>query len=187
MADHKFRKLPQRRTAGSPAQCRCGIDSGLSATAFGRPTESVLRASRSGLFHRDLSFLEIGGGNLRNALFVQQKFRPKRIVVFERSSVIARFGEEYEMFQQSGGLVRDSLPRSPFDTIVMTYVLETICPPTERDQLLRNIANLLHPNSRLILSVRGYPGVRGKHYRRCPYSDGWISPLRRLRPSVYNS
>lgn len=172
----KFRKLPVRRAVGRTAECVCAIDSGLSATGFSHPAESVVRASASELFRADRSYLEIGGGNLRNALFVQRETRPQRMVVAEQPSVVARFAQQYAAFKKSGGEVREELPRGRFDTIVMTYVIETVCPPADREALLSAVADRMAAGSRLVLSVRGYPGVRGKHYKRCPHSDGWVTP-----------
>lgn len=176
MGNRKFRKLPIRRSIGSTDKCLCSVDAGLSATAFPKPAESVVRASQETYFTSDTTYLEIGGGNLRNALFIQQKFGPLRMVVVERQSVINRFSGKYADFRSAGGIVGQTLPRGRFDVIIATYVLETICPAIDRELLLSRITNAMSAKSRLLLSVRGYPGVRGKCYRRCPHSDGWVSP-----------
>jgi hypothetical protein len=172
----KFGMVPVRRTVGASKTCICAADAGLSATAFPYPAESVIRASRLGVFAPGNTYLEIGGGNLRNAIYVQSEFGPKKMVIVEQPSVINRFRQKYSMFQKAGGVVAESLPRGLFDAIVVTYVLETICPSDHREDLLQKISDRMNSESRLILSVRGYPGVRGRYYNRCPHSDGWTSP-----------
>jgi hypothetical protein len=171
----RFRKLPVRRSVGSISKCVCSVDAGLSATGFTRPAESVVSAFQRGIFLPNSTYLEVGGGNLRNAIFVQHECHPKRMTVVEQPSVVSRFRSNYDAFLKSGGMVTEALPNGRFDVIVVTYVLETICPQRDRENLLVSISNHMHNRSRLILSVRGYPGVRGKYYKRCPHSDGWVS------------
>lgn len=171
----RFRKLAIRRTFGSASECLCRTDSGLSATAFVSPAEAVLRASTLGCFAPDKTFLEIGSGNLRNALFVQKNYHPKKAIVVEQPHVVKRFADKYRIFQESHGEMRHALPRGKFDAIVITYVLETICPPLLRDRLLSEVVQRMHRESQLVLSIRGYGGVRGSQYKRCPHSDGSIS------------
>lgn len=171
-----FEKLSARRSAGSPAKCLCAVDSGRSATGFPNPAKSVTRVGGLDFISANQTYLEVGGGNLRNALFVQREFAPRRMVVVEQRCVVNRFASAYQHFQHAGGTVQDEVPRGRFDVIIATYVFETICPPRDRNRLLARIANAMGPNSRLILSVRGYPGVRGRYYKRCPHSDGSITP-----------
>lgn len=171
-----FKKLSVRRAIGSATRCLCHVDSGLSATGFPNPAESVTRAGELDVISANQTYFEVGGGNLRNALFVQQEFGPRRMVVVEQQSVVSRFASAYKQFRRSGGTVAHELPRGRFDVVVVTYVLETICPPCDRERLLTRIANAMGPHSRLILSVRGYPGIRGRYYKRCPHSDGSITP-----------
>lgn len=170
-----MRKIPARRVAGSPKTCLCHTESGLSATAFPNPAESVIAAADHGLFSADRTYLEIGGGNLRNAAYVQAKFHPKECVVVEQRSVTERFGEAYRKFSRGGGTVQHDLPGRRYDTIVMTYVLETICPPSTRHSLLEQVATLMHRDSALVISARGFGGVRGTSYKRCEHSDGFRS------------
>jgi len=65
----EFKRLPVRRSVGSPNECACAVDSSLSATSFSRPAESVVSAQARGLFASDRTYLEVGGGNLRNGTF----------------------------------------------------------------------------------------------------------------------
>jgi hypothetical protein len=171
----KFRKLATRRAIGRPAYCVCNVDSGRAATAFPGPAESIALAAGLGLFNQARSFLEVGSGNLRNIRYVQNHFAPSDIVAVEQRTVVGRFDKEYTGFRRAGGRVSSTLPSKCFDIIIVTYVLETICPPIDRERLLQDIARRMHTSTRLVLSVRGYPGVRGRHYKRCPDSDGSIS------------
>jgi hypothetical protein len=172
----QFRELPVRRVVGAASKCACITDSGLSATAFASPAESVTRAASAGHISSDRTYLEVGAGNLRNTIFVQREFAPKKVVVIERQSVVERFSAAYRVFERNGGRLVHSLPKGQFDVIVMTYVLETICPAVERQRLLGEIADRMHLKSTLIISARGYGGVRGRLYTRCALSDGWKSP-----------
>jgi hypothetical protein len=176
MTSARFRTLAVRRVSGSPQRCACLSDSGLSATAFSSPAESVVRAASTGHLSREKSYLEVGAGNLRNSFFVQRKFAPQHMVAIEQKSVVDRFTDSYTQFRAAGGTLSHTMPRTRFDVIVVTYVLETICPPIARERLLGEIADRMHSTSSLILSVRGYGGVRGSTYARCSLSDGSRSP-----------
>jgi hypothetical protein len=136
----------------------------------------VTKAASAGYFSSEKNYLEIGAGNLRNATFVQREFAPRKISVVERQAVAERFPNAYRVFERKGGHYLNSMPTGRFDVIVMTYVLETICPPVERKNLLSDIAKRMDSSSALIISVRGYAGVRGRAYTRCAKSDGWKSP-----------
>lgn len=172
----KLRKLPVRRLVGTASQCVCLTNSGLSATAFASPAQSVMKAASAGHFSSEKTYLEIGAGNLRNATFVQREYAPRKIFVVERQAVAERFPKAYRAFERKGGQFLNSIPNGRFDVIVMTYVLETICPPVERKSLLGDIAERMDSNSTLVISARGYAGVRGRAYVRCAKSDGWKSP-----------
>jgi hypothetical protein len=171
---NKLLPLPRRRRCGSTTTCLCGSDSAASATAFSAPSRALLLAAERGLFDKAISYLEVGAGNLRNTLYVQRVFRPAQIVACEKPSVVRRFESNYKEFAAAGGTLSAGIPTKKFDVIVLTYVLETICPAKQRLTLLRDIASRLKPNASLILSVRGYSGVRGKKYRKCSLSDGYV-------------
>jgi hypothetical protein len=172
----RFRSLPIRRTCGYPSKCSCNVDSALSATGFSSPAGSVSIAARIGLLERQMSYLELGAGNLRNSLFIQDSLQPSQITAVDQQSVIDRFPHAYKQFRKRGGVVSHRLPRRHYDVVIATYVLETICPPLAREQLVADLSQRLHKNSLLLLSVRGYGGVRGSKYISCSLSDGSISP-----------
>lgn len=94
----------------------------------------------------------------------------------ERQSVIERFSDAYKKFRHGGGVVRIEMPHRCYDVVIATYVLETICPPIAREQLLVDLRERMHINSMILLSIRGYGGVRGSKYTTCTLSDGSISP-----------
>jgi hypothetical protein len=102
-------------------------------------------------------------------------FELDQCAAVESESVVRRFGEEYERFTKRGGIVGNDIPRRRYDVVVATYVIETICPPAARSQLLKKAAQAIAPGGALVISVRGYPGIRGRSYRRCVRSDGFVS------------
>jgi hypothetical protein len=126
----------------------------------------------------ELSVLEIGAGNLRNYRFIKEKAELASYSVLEKESTRDRFPLEYSTFQRDGGILVAKPENSrKFNTLVCTFVLETICPATKRADLLRDAVTNLQDGGILIASLRGYSGVFGTKYRRCPLGEGYISPL----------
>jgi hypothetical protein len=119
--------------------------------------------------------LEIGGGCLRNALYLQES--GFRVSVFEVKGVRERFPREYERFERLGGRVYHQLPtRGWFDLAISTFVIETICSPSMRATIVSGVGNLLRPNGCLVLSVRGPSDLvtADNTGRRC--ADGYVTP-----------
>lgn len=166
--------LPRRRRCGITTKCHCGSNSAASATAFTAPSPALVLADRQGVLKEGLTFLEVGAGNLRNARYIQRSVNASKVTVVENPNVVQRFGDNYKVFESAGGITATEFPARKFDVVVLTYVLETICPPNQRLKLIRDISCCLKPSSSLILSVRGYGGVRGRQYRRCRFSDGYV-------------
>src|SRR5688572_26220588 len=97
-----FGRIPYCRKLGAPASCACDVDSSASATGFSKPAASVEAAIAQGLISDGMAYLEIGAGNLRNALHTQKKLRLKSCNAVESESVVRRFGEEYALFAKGG-------------------------------------------------------------------------------------
>jgi Methyltransferase domain len=127
------------------------------------------------LDNEPLRIIELGGGCLRNALFLQQEHH--HVTVVEVPGMERRFPKQYQVFRQRGGIVRDSIPNSSrFDLAVATFVIETICNPRDRVIMLRQLSAQLGRRSVLVISVRGPRDLitaRAKG-RRC--SDGYLTP-----------
>jgi len=99
--------------------------------------------------------LEVGGGCLRNALFLLR--RGFRITVLELPATEAIFPREYQRFRAAGGSVCfTALPRNArYDLALICFVVETMCRPDARVRLLRLVRKHLARPGHLIMSVRG--------------------------------
>ena len=149
-----------------------------SARSFNNPAQSVEIVHNIGLLPPELSVLEIGAGNLRNYRFIRERAKLSSYSVLEQESTRDRFPVEYSEFRRDGG----SLALKPessrkYNTLICTFVLETICPATRRAALLKDAVTNLQDGGILIASIRGYSGVFGTRYKRCPVGEGYISPL----------
>src|SRR5271155_1922518 len=103
--------------------------------------------------------LEIGAGCLRNSLFLGSLGH--RVFVLEVQGVEERFRQQYKVFRQIGGSVIGNLPHTHFfDIAVATFVIETICDPTKRRELILGVRKSLRPKGFLIMSVRGPSDLR---------------------------
>ena len=143
-----------------------------------RPAQSVEIVHKIGLLPPEPSILEIGAGNLRNYRFIRDKAKLASYSVLEKESTRDRFPREYSAFQSEGGILVARPENSRrYDTLVCTFVLETICPATKRAALLKDAVTNLQDGGILIVSLRGYSGVFGTKYRRCPLGEGYISPI----------
>src|SRR5207247_1075500 len=91
-----------------------------------------------------------------------------------------RFPEQYRRFSRQGGTVLlGKLPISGhFDFGVCTFVLETICEPAKRINLLQNLACRLSRHGFLILSIRGLADVVTARAEGIKCSDGFLTPQR---------
>lgn len=123
--------------------------------------------------------MEIGSGNLRNSFYILKCFPNIGLYAYELKSTIEKYQKNYIKFVKLGGEIIKSLQnKQKYDVIMCTFVLETICPLTRRERLLKKIYSLLKNNGVLIASFRGYTGVRGSRYKLCPLKEGFLSPLK---------
>ena len=149
------------------------------ATNFTNPTYSVEYAVSANIISPGQYILEFGGGNLRNTLFLMSKVPTAKYYVIEKTEVVNRFRSRYEEFERRGGhLVRGGFGKRPFDIVVCTFVLETICPSSQRTEVLLSLRKALKRGGTLIASFRGYPGVKGTKYKKCPAEEGYITPFK---------
>jgi Methyltransferase domain len=118
--------------------------------------------------------LELGGGCLRNALYLQGL--GFTVSVLEVGAMEARFPDQYRLFKRAGGRVMDQFPGRGFDVAIAAFVIETICEPATRIALLAATQDRLTKSGFLVLSVRGPRDLvtAGAEGKRC--SDGFITP-----------
>jgi hypothetical protein len=159
--------------------CRSSLRPWNAATNFLTPAFSVKAAVDTGIIAPPLHVLEFGAGNLRNALYVTGKFPDIRYTVIERQEAISRFHGNYVEFKKRGGqLLQEVSDDLVVDVIVCTFVLETICPSSQRLSILLSIKQALGKTGILVASFRGYKGIRGTKYERCPAGEGFVTPLK---------
>lgn len=159
--------------------CRTSLRPWNAATNFSNPAFSVKVAADTGIIIPTFHILEFGAGNLRNALYITSKFSNIKYIVVERQEAINRFHSSYAEFRQRGGqLLKEVSSELVVDIVVCTFVLETICPSSQRLSALLSLKQTLDKGGILIASFRGYKGIRGTKYERCPAGEGFITPLK---------
>lgn len=158
--------------------CRASVNPSNAATNFTNPALSVKIAVSEGIIRARQRVLEFGPGNLRNALFILDSVPDIHLHTYDLQGTISRFPEKYRKFRKLGGSpVNLSKAKRAYDIVICTFVLETICPEQKRRAALKSIARILRKKGALIASFRGYSGVVGSKYRKCPMGEGLVSPL----------
>jgi hypothetical protein len=120
--------------------------------------------------------LEIGAGCLRNSLYLQSLGFVVSVV--EVKGIEDRFPEQYDTFLRRGGRVFYSVPAHRFNWALGTFVIETICNPTVRNQLIRDVHGSLAHGGFLLLSVRGPKDLITAQAKGVRLSDGYLTPNR---------
>ncbi len=158
-------------------QCRNSLRAWNAAVNFTNPALSVKHAVDTNLINPSKTILEFGAGSLRNALYVKNIFPSIVYSVTEKQECIDRFTSNYDEFKRKGGrIIKNHLDELDYDILVCTFVLETICPSTQRISLLQTLSKRLTRNGMLIASFRGYSGIQGSKYMMCPAKEGFITP-----------
>jgi len=159
-------------------KCRTKIRPANSATNFRSPAPSVKLVVDRGLIRKGQLILEIGGGNLRNCLYVLKSVPGTVPFSYDLQHCINRFASNYKKYYALGGrILPPDYSKIKFDIIICTYVLETICPSRARIQILKAINDALKKEGFLVASFRGHSGVFGTKYKKYPLGEGLISPL----------
>lgn len=148
-----------------------------SARAFHSPAP-ILRMERVRRIFQMLAgreVLEVGGGCLRNALYLQQQ--GFRVSVLEVPGMRDRFPSQYETFSRQQGRLYKELPSGiKFTFVLATFVIETICDRDVRARLLRAIGRALRPKGCFVMSVRGPRDLLTAQNQGVPCSDGYMTP-----------
>jgi hypothetical protein len=176
-------RRPPRPQTSPRRGCCAEVIASNSARPFRSPAPIVTSAAAEILIRSASRAIEYGAGCLRNARYLQK--RRLQVTVVEYPELQGRFPREYRLFLERGGRFvpfRATAVSSDggrgYDLAVMTYVLETICRPELRLQLLRDCRRRLHSSGALLLSVRGIADVVTAHARGRACSDGFLTPHR---------
>jgi hypothetical protein len=149
------------------------------ATNFSNPTRAIVIALDSERISSNQHLLELGGGNLRNALYVLRTLANVKYDVVEIAGVISRFKGNYLELERLGEQVFEEMKgECLYDAAICTFVLETICPSSKRLSILHSCTRAIKKGGILIASFRGYPGVKGTKYQPCLAGEGFITPLK---------
>src|SRR5262249_55724497 len=99
--------------------------------------------------------LDIGAGCLRNSIYLQSA--GFRVTALDVPAIEERFPEQYQRFRQKGGRVvlKKLSERGRYHFAVCTFVIESICRPSERLDLLSAARHALRPHGFLVISTRG--------------------------------
>ena len=158
-------------------QCWDNLHPSNAATNFNNPSLVVRLSIQKGILRKGQRILEIGSGNLRNALFVLQNVPSVSVYAFDFKETIERFFDQYSKFRKKGGrIVGPNYWRRTYHAVICTFVLETICPESNRFLVLKTMRASLAKGGVLIAAFRGYSGVRGTKYQACPLEEGFLTP-----------
>jgi SAM-dependent methyltransferase len=160
-------------------KCCCRVSPANSARQFKNPARIFDSPKVKAILTTEhkLLFLDIGAGCLRNSVFLRSLGH--RVVVLEVGGVEERFADQYKLFRAKGGRVISILPCVPsFDVVIATFVIETICDPRQRKQLLLGVRRCLRPKGFLIMSVRGPSDLHTANNTGVRCSDGYLTPNR---------
>jgi hypothetical protein len=152
-----------------------------SARRFERPVLGVQLAIEQGWIEPGQTILELGAGCLRNARFLQSVLRTP-VHAYDTAATVARFAEDYRRFEENGGVVIREPPAQQFERVIVSFVLETLCPCGDsRREVLKTVYRCLRPGGALILSVRGRSDVidnlNPAVTRYCGRSGGFVTHL----------
>lgn len=119
--------------------------------------------------------LEIGAGNLRNALALQDL--GISVFVLEVKGIENRFPTQYKDFISKGGKIFYSFPNNiKVDIVLATFVIETICNVAQRKFILEMALDSLKKNGAMIVSVRGPADLVTARAKGIRCSDGYLTP-----------
>jgi len=159
-------------------RCWAGLRPSNAATNFSNPALAVRIAVEREIIRKGQNVLELGAGNLRNALFILETIPDVHISCYDLKATIERFGDKYKRFRRLGGeVVETGYRKRKYDIVVCSFVLETICPEKNRVLVLKSMRSVLEKRGVFVGSFRGYPGVVGSRYRKCPLGEGLVTPL----------
>lgn len=158
------------------ARCCSRVRPENAARMFRKPAPVLSHAKVQELLAKGaLRIIELGGGCLRNALFLQKQHH--NVTVVEVPEMKKRFPEQYLAFEKAGGIVCDRVPKtSRFDLAVATFVIETICNPRQRLAMLKRVFAQLGRPGTLVISARGPRDLVTAQAKGRPCSDGYLTP-----------
>lgn len=158
--------------------CNQALKPWNSATNFPSAALSVKRALDGKIILPEHKLLEFGSGNLRNIFqIISELHNNLNCFVIEKEEVKNRFKTKYTEYSLGKGTILSDYENEKFDGIICTFVLETVCPSSQRTETLISLKSSLAKDGYLIVSFRGYSGVKGTKYKKCPADEGFISPL----------
>jgi len=120
--------------------------------------------------------LEIGAGCLRNSIYLLSA--GFRVTAVDVPAIEQRFPKQYGQFRSQGGrvLLTKLTERGRYHLAVCTFVIETICRPSERLDLLTRTRDALRGPGFLVISTRGPADVVTARADGVRCSDGYITP-----------
>jgi hypothetical protein len=141
------------------------------------PILSMSRVRQSIEHLKGGAVLDVGGGCLRNAVYLQAV--GFKVSVLEVQGMEGRFPDQYAKFKKAGGQMLHSLPKGiAFDWAIATFVIETIGDPGVRKELMTSVCTHIRHKGVLVLSVRGPRDLVTAQARGIPCSDGYFTPGR---------
>ena len=158
--------------------CCSGVVPQNAARPFTNPAPVLLKPRVQRLFAQTPrgQALEIGAGCLRNSFYLLSA--GFHVTAVDVPAIEQRFPLQYAKFRNRGGHVIFTKPTetASYHVAVCTFVIETICQPTDRADLLIRTRNALKPRGFLVISTRGPADVVTARAEGIRCSDGYITP-----------
>ncbi len=165
-----------KKSSRGPACCK-QVRPENSARMFPNPAPILRKPRVDGILRNGKggNLLELGGGCLRDALYLQKL--GFRVSTLEVGGMETRFPSQYQKFRLAGGKVLRTIPRSAkFNFVLATFVIETICDPWLRRHLVSTTGKHMTDGACFILSVRGPRDLVTAENAGVPCSDGYLTP-----------
>ncbi len=142
---------------------------------FDRPAPFVKMIEERGLLDKQKDkILEIGAGNLRNALYLLSE--GYKIEAFEIKETYERYKNRYEEFRKLGGTYYiDNFPSTQYSVILLIFVIETILLKKKRKEILKKCKYLLTNKGRLFICLRGLKDLSKMDLTNKKYKDGYLT------------
>jgi hypothetical protein len=145
------------------------------ARVFSHPASILFNRNVVEMLSIRKRILEVGAGCLRNALYLIRMGHS--VTVLEVPRMRARFPDQYRKLETRGGKVVEAWSARPsFEIVISTFVIETICKPSVRTALLREIYRHMTSDGALILSARGPRDLLTAQNKGVWCGDGFLTP-----------
>lgn len=116
--------------------------------------------------------LDYGAGSGRNSLFLKELCPTCDITAYEPFPKAINV----DICQNKGITCQQTTPSNQYDLITSNYVINVICEPLIRQELITNLISFLKPQGLLFLEARNDRKAIKSTWKFCNEAEGFITP-----------